>query len=133
MTENGITGNGLVTAKTAGTTQYLIVANLPDNFFVTAAGVEITATCSGTATFIVYGIGDRSNSTYYLNGASYSLLQTAGRGDNEFKPTLTGQGSSVNGGNGVTLQLRSTGSNIDQIAAGCAFRLDVLWGVYPLH
>lgn len=122
--------NGVLGAiKAADVNQNITLFGLPANGAVNGYRFKTSTACTGTTTLTI-GLGTASNTQLYAAGDSYDL-QAAVSATNLTTtfPLLFGSdtASAVSG----VVPMISTGSNIDQVTAGCSFDVHVLWAVLP--
>lgn len=124
--------NGVLGAnKAAGVTQALTLAALPANGYVEAFRIKSSTACTGTTTLRA-GLGTTGTPDLFMVSAStgYSLIAAVSNTNITTANPLV-QGSDTVAATNLVVNLTSTGSNIDQLAAGCAFTVSALIGILP--
>ncbi len=116
--------------KTAGLTQNLAIFQLPAKGYVQAFRIKSATACTGAST-LVTGLGTASSTSRFLNSAVGYDLKAAVSATNFNNNAVITPGSDTSAAVNIVASLVSTGSNIDQIAAGCSFGVSVLYGVLP--
>lgn len=124
--------NGVLGAdKAAALTQSVTLSALPARGYLNNYRIKSSTACTGTTTLLT-GLGTASSSDFYLVSAASGYDLKGAVSDTNIRqaaPLVPGSNTvaSVN----LVASLTSTVENIDQIAAGCAFDVWVLWTALP--
>jgi hypothetical protein len=121
---NGVLG----AAAAAGLTQDVALATLPAKWHISDWVVKSVTACAGPATAST-GLGVTANTTLY-RAATYDIEAAVSDTNISSGPTA-GAGTITAASTGLVASLVTTGSNVDQLAAGCAVDYKILMGVRP--
>lgn len=113
----------------AATSQTVDLFSLPAGGYVEKVQAKTVTACSGASTITVVGLGTSGTADYFTGAVSYDLK--AAVSNTNVLQTSTTSGSTTAAAVTIVASLASTGSNLDQVAAGCSFDVFVKWGMLP--
>jgi len=115
-----------LTNKAAATTQGLPVFGMADNYWVSSARLKTKTACTGVSTLSMT-LGTATDGAKFVSSA-YDLKAAVSASN---FAVSDGHGATLATGEALQANLTSSGADIDQVAAGCAFDVHMLYTVLP--
>lgn len=123
--------NGVLGAnKSAALTQAVTLFQLPANGYLQAFRTKSVTACTGTTT-LTAGLGTASSTGLFQVSSTGYDLKAAVSNTNLSTALPLVFGSDTAAAVNVVSSLTATVANIDQIVAGCSWKVSILWGVLP--
>ena len=124
---NGFLGPSTV----ASVIQPIPMPSLGANMWIDAVRLKTSTACGGALKAItIDAIGDSNGSSYYSSSLTYDL-KAAVSATNKVDVLLTVVGADTTVSSNLSVRVRTSGANVDQIAAGCAFDVWTRWSNLP--